>query len=207
MKLKIIVSFLISLVILTHCKKGGSFSEDEVSKENVAAKKVSLCEKKGPVAFSLEKKIQVLDIADPRIAVSPYDDRVFVYGRSLRSRTLEFLILIFTKDLEAVGEKVFLYGQGPGEAGATNILSVGKENIYLSVNTNEAWNIYDKDLNFLRLEKYRLDMGGVFELEENGRFFIDSHRMRDVNNRRMERYAYRVIYFPDTFYTKQTGLR
>ena len=195
MKKIIFTIVLTSLVILTHCDKAKSSSQSDTANGNVAPKKMALCKNKANVAFDLETKIQVLDVADPKIAVSSYNDRVFVYGRSLRGKKPEMLVRIFDKNLESVGEKVLIYGQGPGEVGATNILSLLKDSICISVNTNYVWNIYDADLNFLRVEKYKKDIESVFQLEENGSFFVDSNRVRDAD-RRFERYAFRIIDFP-----------
>lgn len=195
-QLYLILAITSFLVLTTYCGKGNAASQLDTSSETEEPQKVSICKDRAPVSFSLEKKVRVADITEARIAVSPYSDRIFVYGRSLRSKKPEMLVKLFTKDLEFVGEKVLLYGQGPGEMGATNIMSIDRDNIYISVNSNFAWNIYDLDLNFLRMEKYKPSIMGAFELEDHNRFFIDPTQNRDEKKRRILTNTFRVIDFP-----------
>lgn len=191
---------LISLVILTHCKS------DVPTVKKIPTETITIDETKtANVEFTLKKKIQLKFLAYSRVAASPYNDRIIVYGDTTDDgKKPKQVALTYDKELNLKNEKSFFYGKGPMDVGNNNIISLGKNNIYISENSNRRVAIYDNNWNFREYVTYKRGVE-AFELFDNGALYIPGYEWQlDNSYLPMEVFRWDLASFPEckpkTFY-------
>ncbi len=187
MKLKIGIVILISIIILNHCKKS---SEQDISTEVIKIDE----QQSANIRFNFKKTSAVIDdILYPHIAVSDVHDKIIIYGSSLdKNDKTKMVAKTFDKDFNFNGEKAFYYGLGPGDAGAYNIVTIEKDKIFISENSNFRVSIYDNNWNLLTVVRHKLQID-AFELYDNANFFI-SRGITAMNDKPFIQYS--IVSFP-----------
>ncbi|MGE5343592.1 MAG: hypothetical protein ACM3SY_19155 [Candidatus Omnitrophota bacterium] len=164
---EIVTIILVSIVIFNYCSKKGKDSKD------IPTQYVKINEQKvSNVHFTLKKRFEVSALACPRIAVSPYQDKIIIYGLSTKKEEEARIVAqMYNKNLEFINEKSFLFGQGPGDASAFNLFSFSKDKILVSGNSNHRVTIYTNDWSLEEIKQHRL-ITDSFEIFENGTLFL-----------------------------------
>ncbi|MGE5343594.1 MAG: hypothetical protein ACM3SY_19165 [Candidatus Omnitrophota bacterium] len=174
MKRIIPIVFLISIVTLSYCNKS-----DHKGK-GIPTEQVKIDERRmANVRFTLKKRLEISYIGYPRIAVSPYQDKIIIYGLSTKKEEESRLVAqMYNKNLEFINERLFHFGQGPGDAAAFNVFSFSEDKILMSENSNTRVSIYNSNWDLVDIKKHRLSLDS-FEISENGTIFIIGERHWD----------------------------
>lgn len=192
--LRTLLIILISIFTLTHCKN------NVASKPQILQEVITIDEHKtGNVRFSLKANIETDIIAYPMLAVSEWQDKVILYGLSTADKKQNtWVARTYDKTLKYIGEKTFFTGQGPGDVGNFNIISITKDKILISENSNNRVSIYANDWIYLTSFKHNLYMD-AFEIFDNGKIFMEKKHIGLENNKHS--YDFLLGSFPD-FNTK-----
>ncbi|MGE5343574.1 MAG: hypothetical protein ACM3SY_19055 [Candidatus Omnitrophota bacterium] len=166
MKLKGLIGILILIITLIHCNKNINSGHD-TSSESITIDET----KTANVRFVLKTSVESELIAYPRIAVSPYQNKVIIYGLSSTNESSELVAQTYDKSLRFLNRKAFLHGQGPGDVGNNNIISIGKDKLMICENSNFRVSIYDNDWNYKTSLKHNFE-AGAFEIYEDGNLFV-----------------------------------
>ncbi|MDQ1353835.1 MAG: hypothetical protein QG657_4142 [Acidobacteriota bacterium] len=178
MKIKTLIVILASILILNHCKKVVD------SKPQIVQEEIKIDENKaGNVHFSRKAFIETDIIAYPMLAVSEWQDKVIVYGLSTADKKLNtWVARTYDKALNFISEKTFFTGQGPGDVGNFNIISITKDNILISENFNKRVTYYENDWTYLKSLKHGLPLD-AFEIFDNGKVFMERKHFALENNK------------------------
>jgi len=168
MRLRILILILLSIIILNHCNNNPTHESQNF------CERVTIDEnKKANVQFRLIDAVQTDFIAYARIAVSPRQDMIILYGISTQKNEKQKLIArTFDKSLKFIREKTFFFGKGPSDVGNFNIISIGKDYIYISENSNSRISIYTNDWIYKNSIKFKSAMD-AFEIYSNEKVFLN----------------------------------
>ncbi|MGE5343577.1 MAG: hypothetical protein ACM3SY_19070 [Candidatus Omnitrophota bacterium] len=176
MKLKVLIGILIWIITLIHCSKNIS-SGHETPSELITIDET----KTANVHFVLKASVESDFIAFPKIAVSPYQDKVILYGlSSAKNEKSDLVAQTYDKSLRLLNRKTFINGQGPGDVGNFNIISIGKDKLMISENSNQRVSIYDNDWNYKTSFKYHFE-SDAFEIYEDGNLFVTTDYLEKGN--------------------------
>lgn len=194
MKLKTLIVILVLILTLTHCNK------NVAPKSQILQEVITINEyKAGNVHFSLNTHIKTDIIAFPMLAVSECQDKVILYGLSTADKKQNtWVARTYDKTLKFIAEKTFFSGQGPGDVGNFNIISITKDKILISENSNNRVSIYSNDWTYLTSFKHRLYID-AFEIFDDGKVFMEKKHSGLENNKFT--YDFLLGSFPD-FNTK-----
>jgi len=178
MKLKTLTVMLVSILTLSHCNKSVN------SRKPVDTEEIKIDEQKNADArFVLEKSVEADFIAYARITVSPWQDKIILYGLSADDNKKQMLVAqTYDKTLRFIGGKTFFFGQGPGDVGNFNMISIGKDRIFISENSNDRVSIYSNDWTYQTSLRHRVEVD-AFEIFDNGKIFIGPLIIGEKNNR------------------------
>ncbi|MGE5343573.1 MAG: hypothetical protein ACM3SY_19050 [Candidatus Omnitrophota bacterium] len=166
MKLKVLMGILILIITLIHCNKNRNSGHD-TSSETITIDET----KAANVRLVLKASVESEFIAYPRIAVSPYQNKVILYGLSSANESSELVAQTYDKSLRLLNKKAFLFGQGPGDVGNYNIISIGKDKLMICENSNFRVSIYDNDWNYKTSLRHNFE-ADAFEIYEDGNLFV-----------------------------------
>ncbi|MGE5343578.1 MAG: hypothetical protein ACM3SY_19075 [Candidatus Omnitrophota bacterium] len=169
MKLKVLIGMLILTIALVHCNKNKNFGND------ISSKTITIDETKtANVRFVLKASVETDFVACPRLAVSPYQNKVILYGlSSAKNEKSDLVAHTYDKLLKFLNRKTFMHGQGPGDVGNNNIISIGKDQLMISENSNQRVSIYDNDWNYKTSFRHKFEID-AFEAYEDGKCFISA---------------------------------
>ncbi|MGE5343591.1 MAG: hypothetical protein ACM3SY_19150 [Candidatus Omnitrophota bacterium] len=188
MKQMLTIIIVFSIFFFNHCSKKVKDSND------IPTQYIKINEQKvSNVHFTLKKRIEAPPIACPRIAVSPYQDKILVYGLSTEKEAEASLIArMYNKNFEFISEKLFLFGQGPGDASAFNLFSFSKDKIWISGNSNHRITIYNDNWNLYDIKNHRINADS-FEIFENGSLFLTAEFRWD---KKWEYFSFKLCSIP-----------
>jgi len=192
MKIRILIVILALIVILNHCKTPDN---NKAGNKLTSKRIVDLDENKAAaVSFKFNKRVNVVDVTSPKIAISKGADKIYVYGDSAIRGKKSFIIKMYNNKLEYISQKLFHKGQGPGDVGLTNVVTPTEENIFICENSNLRVSIYENDFKYIKSVKFYRNSTYPFELIENGRFFVGSKLVYPKN--RLDAYSFNIVSFP-----------
>ncbi len=175
MKIKILIVILTLLIISIHCKQ----SSVSVSDSAIPAKRIKIDENRiADVIFTFKSSVKTGFIAYPELNVSQKQDIVVLFGEyKEEGKKSTLLVKTYTHDLRLTGEKQFKFGQGPGDVGNNNRISVTEKNFLVSENSNRRVSVYDHNWNLRSIEKHKQNnINNSFYLYDNGKYFLISIR-------------------------------
>ncbi|MGE5343575.1 MAG: hypothetical protein ACM3SY_19060 [Candidatus Omnitrophota bacterium] len=167
MKIKLLIgALLIMTILLAYCSKNIN-SGDETPSKTITIDETKMSK----VRFLLKSSVESDFIAYPRIAVSPYQNKVILYGLSSTNESSELVAQTYDKSLRLLNRKAFLHGQGPGDIGNNNIISIGKDKLMISESSNSRVSVYDSDWKYQTSLRHNFE-ADAFEIYEDGNLFI-----------------------------------
>ncbi len=189
MNIKILIVILASIIILSHCKQNIKPGHEDFPEA------ISIDEQQSAnIRFTFKKNTATRFIAYPRISVSLWHDKIILYGIYQATNERPKLVArTFTKGLELKGERYFNFGQGPGDVGSNNMITIAKDKILISENSNFRVSIYDHDWNLQTAARHKLNID-AFVLYDNASFFITGSLVDRGNMR--QAFSWQICSFP-----------
>jgi hypothetical protein len=179
---------LILILFLIHCKqKSKSFSKNQIL--NINENQLS------NIKFKFVKKINTEIISNPKIGMPESEDLIYYGLKNIQNNKSVFSVTLYSLNLDIISQKEFNFGQGPGDVGNNNYITLANNNIYISENSNLRVSIFNKKFDLIKIIKYKPGIMGSFYLYNNANLIISFlyNPKDDVNNE----YHWIVKDFPD----------